>query len=213
MNVLIESNSIQNKKKIKMLDFKFPQKKTNFVFQSYYYNIVCEDFILKESIKSAQTIPQISKISINHSSSIIVKNLSYLIPVLSGLHLITGQKPQLTKAKNSISGFQLRENQLIGCKITLRKNYLDSFMENLLITVLPRSPILKLENSQLLQSNFNFGFEQMLLYPELEGFYDYFDFFKGTNLNISTTATTIQSNRLILTAFKIPLLTINNKKE
>jgi large subunit ribosomal protein L5 len=169
----------------------------------YYSNIICEDFILKEKICNIHRIPLIKSISLSHSSRLIAKNDQLIVPVISGFELICGQRSKVTRAKHSISGFQIRKDQVIGSIVTLRKKNLFSFLEKLLFIVLPR---LNTEKGQriLKNTNLSFGVEQLLLFPEIESDYEFFEFVKGCDIHILTSSKTLMSSRLILTGFKVP---------
>ena len=155
-------------------------------YETYYHNILCEDIILKDNISNVHQVPLISSVTLSHSSSLITKNSQYTIPVLSGLELISGQKAKITKTKRSISGFQTRKNQSIGCKLTLRNQKQFAFLEKLVLMILPR--LNKLEYTKGERSNYQFGIQQIPLFPEIEGYYDFFDSLKGIHLHITTSA-------------------------
>lgn len=170
-------------------------------YKTYYKNILCEDLILKESIANVFAIPSISTITISHSSGQIAKNPQFAIPGLASLELIAGQKSQITKTKKSISQFQTRTNQLIGCKVTLRKSQLFPFLEKFTFFILPRMNTLY--DGTPLKSVYNFGMDQLLIFPELENYYESFDFLKGCHLHITTSAQSKEACHLLLTGFKI----------
>lgn len=177
------------------------------MFEKYYKEIVCEDLILKENLKNIHLISKMSAITVNFSSGLLVKNSQFAVPALTGFQLIYGQKPKITKAKKSVSGFQLRENQVLGCKLTLRKERIFFFLEKLVFTIIPRLNVI--EEKKRCNSNYNLGIVQTLLFPELESFYDSFDFMKGCHLNFVTTSKSDKSSRLLLSSFKI----ITNRME
>nr|YP_010470424.1 ribosomal protein L5 [Tetraselmis marina]UVF37912.1 ribosomal protein L5 [Tetraselmis marina] len=179
---------------------------TNFatIFNNYYQKIICEDLILKENLKNISKIQKLKAITLSNSSRTIVKNINFSIPILAAFELFCGQKAKITKAKKSISGFSIRENQIIGSKITLRGQSLLTFLEKLIFVLLPRCN--SLESASILKSSFNYGVYQVLLFPELENHYGFFEFFKGFNIHITTSCNSTKSCRLLMTAFKIPHL-------
>jgi large subunit ribosomal protein L5 len=88
---------------------------------------------------------------------------------LDVLSAITGQKPSLTKAKKSVSSFKLREGQVIGAKVTLRRNRMNDFLEKLIWIVLPRTrdfrgiPLKSIDK----QGNLTLGFKDYSPFPEV----------------------------------------------
>ena len=171
------------------------------MFEKYYKDVVCEDLILKENITNIHLIPNISAITINYSSGLLVKSPQFTVPALTGFQLMYGQKPKVTKAKKSVSGFQVRENQLLGCKLTLRRQRLFFFLEKLVFTIFPRLNII--EEKSLHKSHYNLGIVQTLLFPEVENYYDSFEFLKGCQLSMLLSAKSCQSSRLLLSSFKM----------
>ncbi len=75
-------------------------------------------------------VPKIEKIVINMGVGEAVTNSKMLDAAVADLAIITGQKPQITKAKKSIATFKLREGVPIGCKVTLRGAKMYNFLEN-----------------------------------------------------------------------------------
>jgi large subunit ribosomal protein L5 len=172
------------------------------MFEKYYRDIICEDLILKENItfKKKHALAHFSVITVNYSSGLLVKNAQFAVPALTGFQLIYGQKPKITKAKKSISGFQVREDQLLGCKVTLRRQRLFFLLEKLVFTILPRLNVI--EQKLVCESNYNLGII-IILFPELENHYDSFEFLKGCHLNIVTSSKSDKGSRLLLSSIKV----------
>lgn len=146
------------------------------IIKNNYYDIVCEDIILKQNITNIHQIARPLKITLSNSSQVVTKNAQYaILSGKKGLELICGQKPKITKAKKSISAFQLRANQTIGCKVTLRKHRMFCFFDKFVFIMLPHCQKMGL----------NMGVVKISLFPEVERcYYDYFDFFKGVSVYI-----------------------------
>ena len=171
-------------------------------FKNLYYNIICEDLILKENINNIHEISFLSHISLSHSSKSIAKNSQFAIPALSLLELVCGQKPKLVKTKKSVASFQIRKNQPIGCKITLRSDMLFSFLEKFIFIVLPR--LSEFKNKSIQKSSYHFGINQFSSFPEMEGDSEIFQ--SGSHININTSTNSTSSCRLLLSGFKLLLL-------
>ena len=120
--------------------------------------------------------------------------------------LITGQKPVVTKARNSIAGFKLREGMPIGCKVTLRRDQMYEFLDRLVTRALPRVRDFRgLSPSGFdRRGNYNMGLREQLIFPEIE--YDKIDEIRGMNITICTTAPTDDEARALLAGFKMPFV-------
>lgn len=174
--------------------------KSHTIFGFYFFFIVSEDLLLKQTIQSVSQLPSLKKISINYSSKNIIQNSEFAIPILSGLQLICGQKLKITKAKKSISTFQTRKNQIIGCKLTLRKTYLYSFIDKLIFIILPY--LYLLNNKQVSESSYNLGL-QYTIAPEIEKNYDKFQYINGFNIQFSFSTKTKKDSKLLLTSLRL----------
>ena len=104
----------------------------------YYDHVICQDLILKQNYTTIFQLPSFKKVTINTSSKLYLVDKKYIVPSILGVELITGQKPKLTYAKKSIASFKIRENQLLGCKVTLRGASLYLFLDVLITMILPR---------------------------------------------------------------------------
>lgn len=103
-----------------------------------YKNSIKEQLKEKFGFANAMLIPTVKKIVVNMGIAEAAKDKNILQDHIKELAMITGQKPLVTKAKNSISNFKLREGQAIGLKVTLRGKRMYEFMDRLFNIVLPR---------------------------------------------------------------------------
>jgi large subunit ribosomal protein L5 len=92
-----------------------------------------------------------------------------LVQVMGDLGAMTGQKAQIRKAKKSIAGFKIRENQIVGLKITLRREKMVDFFDRLITIVLPRvRDFVGLELSNVDQNGvLNLGIREQFVFPEI----------------------------------------------
>ena len=120
------------------------------------------------------------------------------------LAAITGQKPQVTRARKSIAQFKLREGQAIGAHVTLRGDRMWEFLDRLLSTALPRIRDFRGLSSKQFdgRGNYNFGVKEQIMFPEIE--YDKVDALRGLNISITTTAKTDEEAKALLSAFRFP---------
>ena len=156
--------------------------------------------------KNVHQIPKLEKIVLNMGVGEAVADSKKVDAAVTDMTLITGQKPVVTKARNSIAGFKLREGMPIGCKVTLRSNQMYEFMDRLVTIALPRVRDFRGLNPKGFdrRGNYNMGLREQLVFPEIE--YDKIDEIRGMNITICTTASTDDEARALLAAFKMPFV-------
>jgi len=133
------------------------------------------EMVKKYSLKSPMAVPCVEKIVINSGmgKTLITKGSSEkkkLIEEMSNvLAMITGQKPNIQKARISVSTFKLRKGMPIGLKVTLRKKRMYDFLEKLILLILPRTRDFRGidEKSVDKQGNLTFGFKEYSAFPEV----------------------------------------------
>ena len=103
-----------------------------------YLNEVVPSLQKKHSYKSVMEVPKLDKIVINMGVGDATGNSKLIEAAVNDLTVIAGQKPVVTKARNSIAGFKVREGQAIGCKVTLRGENMYNFLDKLVSIALPR---------------------------------------------------------------------------
>jgi large subunit ribosomal protein L5 len=152
-------------------------------------------------------IPKLDKIVINMGVGEAVSDSKKIDAAVNDMTLIAGQKPVVTKARNSIAGFKLREGMSIGCKVTLRRDHMYEFLDRLITIALPRVRDFRGVSPKGFdrRGNYNMGLREQLIFPEIE--YDKIDEIRGMNITICTTAKTDDEARALLAAFKMPFAT------
>ena len=120
------------------------------------------------------------------------------------LATITGQKPEITKARKSVAGFKLREGMEVGCRVTLRGARMYEFLDRLISIVLPRVRDFRGLPSKGFDKagNYNFGLNEQLVFPEIDP--DKVRFLQGMNITIVTTTTDDSEAKLLLEKFNFP---------
>jgi large subunit ribosomal protein L5 len=183
----------------------FSSHSTNLDF--YYSQIVCVDLVLKQNYSNIHEIPTFQKLVVNTSSASYKADKKTLIPPVFAVELLTGQKPILTCAKKSVASFQIREGEILGCKVTLRKGLLKSFLEILVTVVLPRSREFQgfFINPSQNPHVFSTSVTNLLTFPQLENHFEYFQKFQALNITLFFNKSTPQASRLLLSAFQIPI--------
>ena len=149
-------------------------------------------------------VPRLEKIVINMGVGRATQQPSLLEGAVSDLTKISGQKPVITKAKNSIAGFKLREGQSIGCKVTLRGDRMWEFLDRLVSVAIPRIrdfrglPATSWDG----RGNYTFGLNDQTVFPEID--YDKIDAPRGMDITIVTSATSDEQGTALLEAFGFP---------
>jgi large subunit ribosomal protein L5 len=149
-------------------------------------------------------IPKLHKIVLNMGVGEAVSDSKKVQAAVGDMTKIAGQKPVVTKARNSIAGFKLREGMPIGCKVTLRADRMYEFLDRFVTIALPRVRDFRGISAKGFdrRGNYNMGIREQLIFPEIE--YDKIDEIRGMNITICTTAKTDAEARALLTAFKMP---------
>jgi large subunit ribosomal protein L5 len=117
---------------------------------------------------------------------------------------IAGQKPVVTKARNSIAGFKIRDGWPIGCKVTLRRERMYEFLDRLISVALPRVRDFRGVSGRGFdgRGNFSMGVSEQIIFPEID--YDKIDVLRGMDITIATTARTNEEGRALLEGFGFP---------
>jgi large subunit ribosomal protein L5 len=156
-------------------------------------------------------VPRFDKIVINMGVGRAAQQASLLEGAITDLRIITGQKPLVTKAKQSIAGFKLREGNAIGAKVTLRGDRMWEFFDRLVSLAIPRIRDFRglPPNSFDGRGNYTFGVTEQLIFPEID--YDKIDTTRGMDITIVTTARTDDEGRALLRAFGFPFRTADSE--
>ena len=169
------------------------------------YNSEIKDAMVKKfGYKNVMEIPKIDKIVINMGVGEAKENAKVLEGAVKDMETITGQKAILTKAKNSVANFKIREGMPIGCKTTLRGDKMYEFMDRLVNLALPRVRDFRGVNPNAFdgRGNYALGIKEQIIFPEIE--YDKVDKVRGMDIIIVTTAKTDEEARELLRLFNMP---------
>ena len=169
-----------------------------------YENEITKKMTDKFGYKNPMMVPKIDKIVINMGVGEAKENSKLLDAAVKELETISGQKVVLTRAKNSIANFKLREGQAIGCKVTLRGEKMYEFADRLINLALPRVRDFRGVNPNAFdgRGNYALGIKEQLIFPEIE--YDKVDKVRGMDIIFVTTAKTDEEARELLTLFNMP---------
>lgn len=167
--------------------------------------------VLKEKLqyKSLMQVPKIKKISINQGLGASVNDKKLIQHGIDELSLITGQKAVATKAKVSISNFNLREGMPIGVKVTLRGNIMYEFLDRLISVALPRVRDFRGLNDRGFDGNGNYtlGVKEQIIFPEIS--IDKINKVTGMNITIVIDSNSDKDSFELLKAFGMPFISRN----
>ena len=158
----------------------------------------------KFNYKSVMEVPKLEKVVINMGVSDVRDSSKAMDAAVADLTKIAGQKPVVTKAKKSIAAFKVREGMDIGCKVTLRREKMYSFITKLFNVALPRVRDFKGVNPNSFdgRGNYSMGVKEQLIFPEIE--YDKIDKVRGMDIIFVTTAKTDDEAKALLEMLGMP---------
>ena len=167
------------------------------------------DSIMKDMTKefdygNVMQVPRIDKIVINVGIGEAKDNDKALDASVGDITTISGQKPQLVKAKKSVAAFKLRAGQTVGIKTTLRGRRMWYFLDKLLNIALPRIRDFRGVKADGFdgRGNYSLGMREQVVFPEID--YDKIDKLRGLEVSIITTARTDDEARSLLTRLGMP---------
>ncbi len=161
---------------------------------------------LKEQFQysSVMAVPRIEKVTLNMGVGEATSDKKVLEHAKSDMRMIAGQEPVVTLARKSVAGFKIREGWPIGCKVTLRRDYMYDFLDRLISIAVPRIRDFRGLNPKSFdgQGNYSMGVKEQIIFPEIE--YDKIDALRGMDITITTTAKNDEEGLALLTAFSFP---------
>jgi len=157
--------------------------------QTYYEEQVKGKLQQEFGFSSAMQIPRLEKVVINVGMGQASKNPKLMDAVVSELGQISGQKPVVTKAKQAISNFGLRQGQPVGASVTLRRDRMWEFLDRLINVALPRVRDFRGVNTRSFdgRGNYTLGVKEQLIFPEID--YDKVEQIHGMDITIVTSTT------------------------
>ena len=169
-----------------------------------YQNGIVDVMIKKFGYKNIMEVPKLDKVVINMGVGEAKDNAKVLESAIADMEKIAGQKAVVTRAKNSVANFKIREGMAIGCKVTLRGEKMYEFVDRLINLALPRVRDFRGVNPNAFdgRGNYALGIKEQLIFPEIE--YDKIDKVRGMDVIFVTTAKTDEEARELLTQFNMP---------
>ncbi len=181
-------------------DIEIPAARLKVMFEDEVRPKLQEEFGYSSSMQH----PRIEKITLNMGVGDAKVNSKFLDEAVEQLGQIAGQKPAITRARNSIAQFKLREGMPIGAKVTLRGARMWEFLDRLTAVALPRIRDFRGLNPDGFdgRGNYNLGLREQTIFPEID--YDKIDRVRGLNVTITTSAETDAEARAMLGHLGMP---------
>ena len=172
--------------------------------KDFYNDEIVNAMMKKFGYKNIMEVPKLDKIVINMGVGEAKDNAKLLESAVKDMETIAGQKAILTKAKNSVANFKIREGMAIGCKTTLRGEKMYEFLDRLVNLALPRVRDFRGVNPNAFdgRGNYALGIKEQIIFPEIE--YDKIDKVRGMDIIFVTTANTDEEAKELLAAFNMP---------
>jgi len=172
--------------------------------QQHYREKVAPALIEQFGYKSPMQVPRLTKITLNMGVGEAIADKKVMDNAVADLTKIAGQKPVVTKSKKAIAGFKLREDQPLGCMVTLRGAQMYEFLDRFVTVALPRVRDFRGISGRSFdgRGNYNIGVKEQIIFPEIE--YDKVDALRGLNISITTTAKTDEECKALLAGFRFP---------
>ena len=158
----------------------------------------------KFSYKNDMMIPKLQKIVLNMGVGEAVGDSKKIKSAHKDLTIIAGQLPIITKAKQSIAGFKVREGMPLGVKVTLRKDRMYEFLDRLITIAMPRIRDFRGVSSKSFdgRGNYALGIKEHIVFPEID--FDKVDTIWGLDIIICTSASNDDEATELLTEYNMP---------
>jgi large subunit ribosomal protein L5 len=155
-------------------------------------------------LKNVMQVPKITKITVNMGVGEAVADKKIIDNAVGDLTKLTGQKPQVSKARKAMASFKVRAGQPIGCYVTLRGARMYEFLDRLISIAIPRIRDFRGLSTRSFdgRGNYSLGIKEQIIFPEIQ--YDQIDQLRGMDITITTTARDNKQGKALLEAFNFP---------
>lgn len=155
-------------------------------------------------LANVMQVPTLTKISVNMGVGAALTNRGLLEGAIDDLGRICGQRPAITRAKQSIAGFKLREGNAIGARVTMRRDRMWEFYDRLVSLAIPRIRDFRGLSPRSFDGhgNYTFGLTEQLVFPEID--YDSVNQIRGMDITLVTSAVDDEGGRALLVSLGFP---------
>jgi large subunit ribosomal protein L5 len=173
--------------------------------QEFYKQTVVPKLYEQFGYDNVMQVPRVTKISLNMGLGEAIGNKKVLETAADDMAKISGQKPVITNARKSVANFKIRKGWPIGCRVTLRRERMYEFLDRLINVAIPRIRDFRGMSPRSFdgRGNYSFGVKEQIVFPEID--YDKVDAIRGLDVTITTTASTDDEARALLSAFNFPI--------
>ena len=181
-----------------------PEPKGPSRLRKQFDEVIRKKMIEQFGYKNPMQVPRIDKVVLNMGVGEAVNDRKKVDLAAADMAAIAGQKAIITHARKSIATYKLRENQPIGCKVTLRRTRMYEFLDRLVNIALPRVRDFRGLNPKSFdgRGNYTIGIKEHLIFPEID--YDKVESTLGMDIVVCTTAKNDDEARALLAAFNFP---------
>ena len=178
--------------------------------QEHYKDVVKPDLVSNFGYKNPMEVPKIEKIVINMGLGLDGNDSKIIKACENDLSLISGQKPQITKFKKSISNFKTRKGTSSGLKVSLRKDRMFEFLDRLVNIALPRIKDFRGLSSKGFDKNgnYSFGIKEHIIFPEVN--FDKVDKIRGLDITVVIKSQDVKHSYELLKQFNFPFIQKEN---
>ena len=172
--------------------------------QERYRRDIAPGLVKQFGYKNFMAVPRLEKVVLNMGCGEAAHDAKVLEAAQAELGLIAGQRPVVTRAKKAISNFKIRENDAVGCKVTLRRARMYEFLEKLVNVALPRIRDFRGLSPQGFDEggNYSFGLQEQTIFPEVV--LDKVQHSLGMDITLVTSAETREEAFALLKGFGFP---------
>lgn len=173
-------------------------------YQELYEKEIITAMQEKFGYKNKHEMPKLDKIVLNMGVGEATQDRKHIENAVNDMTAIAGQKPVITKARQSNASFKIRDDQAIGCKVTLRGKRMYEFLDRLVTIAMPRIRDFRGINGKSFdgRGNYAMGVTEHIIFPEID--YDKVDKIRGMDIVICTTAKNNEEAKELLKGFKLP---------
>jgi large subunit ribosomal protein L5 len=169
-----------------------------------YHNEIVPAMRERFGYKNVMQVPRVTKVTINMGIGEGTRDAKVVEEASNQLARITGQKPQVRRARKSVANFKLRAGMPVGLRVTLRGDRMYEMLDRLVSIALPRIRDFQGISPKGFDGhgNYNLGVREQIIFPEIE--YDKIDKIRGMDIAITTTAKTDEEGRALLKMMGMP---------
>jgi large subunit ribosomal protein L5 len=172
--------------------------------KTHYSQVVRGELMEKFEFSNPMQVPRLDKVVLNIGVGEATQDTKKVNSALEAMQLISGQRPVITRARNSIATFKVREDMPLGVKVTLRRAQMYEFIDRLITVALPRVRDFRGLNPKSFDGNGNYamGIKEHIVFPEIN--YDKVDTIWGMDVIVCTTTNDDNQARELLRGFNFP---------